>query len=50
MVASLVAEHRLDIAGLAAGAHWLSWSVACGILWTRVPIHVPCTGRQILDH
>ena len=31
-------------------AHGLSWSEACGSSRTRAQVHVPCTGRQILNH
>ena len=60
VVASLVAEHRLQAsvvvahglqsAGSVVVVHGLNCSVACGIFRTRVQTHVPCIGRQILNH
>ena len=37
-------------AGSVVVAHGLSCSVACGIFPDRARTHVPCIGRQILNH
>ena len=63
VVASLVVEHRLQVRGLQqlwltgsrapAQQLWCTGLVApwhVGSSWTRARTHVPCIGRQILNH
>lgn len=55
--ASLAGEQALDLRATVVEARELS-SVAMGLVaprhvetfWTRDQIHVPCTGRRMLDH
>ena len=52
VVASLVAEHRLQVSGSVVVARGYSCPVACRILvfWARNPIRVLCIGRWVLNH
>ena len=51
VVTSFLAEHRLYSAQASVVvAHGLSCPTTCGIFRTRDQTHVPCIGRQILNH
>ena len=53
IAASLVAEHRLQTRRLSNCGLWLTGLVApqhVGSSQTRAQTHVPCIGRQILNH